>query len=88
MSEYMFGIIYDRPSKKDADRMDKICRKAGGYGFNEVNRREGDCPGINNGHYQGWFCGPNLGSPFDDRLRVDVLSQCEGILKKYRDEDD
>jgi len=69
MSEYMWGVSYSRPSRKIAALMDKICREEGGYGLNEVNVVQGRTIGVNNGQYQGWFCGPNRGYPFDDQLR-------------------
>jgi hypothetical protein len=74
MSEYMWGITYEKPSRASAKKMDKICKEEGGYGYNEVNVKEGRSPGINNGRYQGWFCGPNMGDPFDGDLarRVDA----------------
>lgn len=73
MSEYQFGVTYTKPSAKDAKRWDRICKAEGGTGYGEVNRKRGDCPGINNGKYQGWFTGPNYGDPFDQQLRERVL---------------
>ncbi len=76
MGEYMFSIRYNRPSRKIAKRLDTICREEGGYGYTEVNVTDGDAIGINNGRYQGWFVGPNLGSPFDDDLAKRVKARC------------
>lgn len=68
MSEFMWGVTYRQPSRAVARKMDAICRAEGGRGFEEVNVREGSCPGINNGRYQGWFSGPNHGGPHDQEL--------------------
>lgn len=81
MSEYMFGSIFKRPSRRIANRLDTICREAGGYGLNEVNVQLGTAPGINNGRYQGWFCAPNRGAPFDADLQRRVMDQIE---KEFR----
>jgi hypothetical protein len=78
MSEYMFGVTYTKPSRKDAKRFDRICRDEGGYGFTEVNVRADQSQGVNNGRYQGWFTGPNYGAPFDDHLRDRVLERAYG----------
>lgn len=72
MSEYMWNVTGLKPSLIQAKKMDRICCDEGGYGYTEVNRRRGAAPGINNGQYQGWFSGPNLGSPFDEYLRSRV----------------
>lgn len=79
MSEYMFGITYNKPSQRKAKQWDRICRELGGYGYNEVNRVEGATPGINSGRYQGWFVAPNRGWGIDDELAKRVLSKIEGL---------
>ena len=78
MSEYMFGVTRENPGRREAHRWDRICREEGGYGYTELNVGEGETPGVNNGRYQGWFSGPNLGSPFDDRLRDRVMDRIAG----------
>lgn len=72
MSEYMFGVMHNKPSRAKAKKMDRICREEGGYGLNEVNVKEGTHPGVNHGKYQGWFSGPNRGNPFDQKLATRV----------------
>ena len=81
MSEYMWGVTYNKPTRKAAKQMDKICREEGGFGLNEVNVTQGTTIGINNGRYQGWFCGPNRGHPFDDQLRERVAARIELEVK-------
>ena len=81
MSEYMWGVSYQRPSRAKARKMDRICQEEGGYGLNEVNVHEGRTLGVNNGKYQGWFCGPNRGCPFDDQLAARVS---ERVRKECR----
>mgnify|MGYP001145623081 CR=1 FL=1 len=78
MSEYCFGVTYDKPAKREAERWDRICKQEGGFGYTEVNRKEGDCIGINNGRYQGWFVGPNYGAPFDEQLAQRVFDRIDG----------
>lgn len=68
MSEFMWGVTCSNPGRAKAKKMDRICREEGGYGFQEVNVKEGASPGINNGRYQGWFTGPNHGAPHDGDL--------------------
>lgn len=75
MSEYMWGNTYNKPTRAKAKKMDRICRDEGGYGLNEVNVKEGSTPGINNGLYQGWFCGPNRGTPFDQEMAQRVTER-------------
>lgn len=74
MGEYFWGIRKIKPSRKAAKKMDQICKEEGGYGYTEINVKEGTTLGINNGQYQGWMSGPNRGSPFDSELaaRVDA----------------
>ena len=80
MSEFMWGITYKKPSRANAKKMDRICREEGGWGFDEVNVKEGTTPGINNGRYQGCFYGPNYGSPHDKdlarRVRQRIDKEC------------
>lgn len=81
MSEYMFGMTKIKPSRSKVKKMEKICREEGGDGYVEVNVKQGDCPGINNGYYQGWFVGPNLGAPFDQQLAKRVGDRVEKECK-------
>ena len=59
MSEYMWGLTREKPSRSKARQLDRICREAGGYGFTEIHLTG------RLGTYQGWFSGPNRGYPFD-----------------------
>jgi hypothetical protein len=77
MSEYMFGVSYTKPTRKEAKRRDRICREEGGYGLVEVNVRPNEAIGINNGRYQSWFTGPNYGAPFDEDLKRRVMERIE-----------
>lgn len=71
MSEHMWGVTREKPSRATARRWDRICREAGGYGFVEVSD---GFPG-----YLGWFAGPNRGHPFDRHLEQRVA---EAINKR------
>lgn len=71
MSEYLFGVVKDDgPSAALAKRWDRICREEGGSGYTWTRR-----PDVNDGRYQGWFSGPNLGHPFDRDLERRVLAR-------------
>lgn len=63
MSEHMFGVSYERLSRKDAKRIDAIAKRYGAYLV------ETTLPGRG---YMRWFCAENLGSPFDDK-RADAV---------------
>jgi hypothetical protein len=56
MSEYMFGVSHQKPSRKVARQMERIAKRHGAYLV------EGTFPGEG---YKRWFAGPNLGHPFD-----------------------
>jgi len=75
--EFMWGVTTQKPSRAKAKKMDKICRDEGGYGLHEVNVEEGAAPGLNNGRYQGWFAGPNYGSPHNGDLARRVAERIE-----------
>ena len=77
MSEYMFGLTFDKPTSVNARKMDRICREEGGSGLNEVNVKKGWSPWINNGRYQGWFCGPNRGDLNNRQLAQRVMRRIE-----------
>lgn len=81
MSEYCFNLLFDKPSRNAAKTIDRICKDEGGWGFNELNVKEGEHPWCNSGRYQGWCVGPNRGSPFDQDLADRVSSR---IAKEVR----
>jgi len=56
MSEYMFGVSRQKPTRKAAKKMEQIAKRHGAYLV------EGTFPGDG---YKRWFAGPNLGHPFD-----------------------
>lgn len=64
MSEYMFGISRERPTRAAARRMERIAKKHGAYLVEAV------IPGTG---YQRWFCCRNQGHPFDDATARAVL---------------
>lgn len=63
MSEYMFGVSRQKPTRKAAKKMEQIAKQHGAYLV------EATIPGTG---YQRWFAGPNLGNPFDQRMSNDV----------------
>lgn len=73
MSEYMFGVSRQKPTRKAAKKMEQIAKRAGAYLV------EATIPGTG---YQRWFVGPNLGNPFDQRMSNDVYADLvkAGIL--------
>ena len=75
MSVFMWGATTQKPSRAKAKKMDRICWEEGGDGFDEVNVTAGFTPGINNGRYQGWFCGPNRGYTHNRDLARRVAEQ-------------
>jgi hypothetical protein len=70
MSEFMFGITKKSVTKVVAKRLNAICIEQGGTGFTGPV----SIPGNDN---KGWFTGPNLGNPFDERLAKDVRRAVE-----------
>ena len=84
MSEFSFGVCKEKPTLAQAKRRDKICTEEGGYGYTECNRKRGASPQINDGDYMGWYSGPNMGSPFDDRLAHKVLDRVDEEERKSR----
>ena len=74
MSEYLFGVSRVRVSKKEAARRDRICKKHGGYGYNQIDESHGTQEG---GRWVGWYAGPNRGAPFDGQLASAVLAEVE-----------
>ena len=64
MSEYMFGIHKGPLSKEELKLWEKVATDHDCW----VNG--GNIPGLG---WQYWFCGRNLGSPFNERLRNAVL---------------
>lgn len=67
MSEYMFGISRNKPTRRVARTMNRIAKKHGAY-LVEANLPEG---------YQRWFCGPHLGQPFDGAMANAVYADIE-----------
>ena len=59
MSEYMFGVSRQKPTRKAAKKMEQIAKRHGAYLI------EGSFPGDG---YKRWFVGPNRGHPFDRAL--------------------
>ena len=74
MSQYFFNITKNKPTKKEANRWNRISRKYGGA-YVEINRKQNSCISINNGNYQGWFAIPNRGNPFDQNTQNDILNE-------------
>ena len=81
--EYRYGVTYLKPTRRAAQKMDKIAREEGGPmgGLVEVNVTEGRAPGINHGRYQGWFVGPSRGEPFDLALARRVADRVALLLR-------
>ena len=75
MSEYFFGSVKQVPNRKTAKAWDQACKDCGGHGLIEWNVKVGDQPGVNNGHYQGNFIGPNRGAPYDHELAARVRAK-------------
>jgi hypothetical protein len=69
MSEHMWGVTREKPSRATARKWDRVCREAGGYGFVETSNAPG---------YLGWFAGPNRGHPFDRELERRVAEAIRG----------
>ncbi len=67
MGEYMWGITYEKPSRAEAALRQKAAESEGAD-YIEVNVKPGEAPGINNGRYQAWYAGPNMGTPFDEGM--------------------
>jgi hypothetical protein len=65
MTEYMFGVSHDRPTRKIARKMNTAAKKHGAYLV------EAHLPGTG---YQRWFCGPNRGEPFNGAMAKAVLA--------------
>jgi hypothetical protein len=65
MSEYMFGVSRERPTRKIARKMNAVAKKHGACLVESV------LPGTG---YQRWFCGPNRGEPFNGAMAKAVLT--------------
>jgi hypothetical protein len=72
MSEYCFGGFNRRLPQREVDRLDRICREEGGYGYQQIDDSHGTAIG---GRWIGWFTGPNLGHPFDQDLANRVYAR-------------
>lgn len=68
MSQFMFGISRQKPTRKEAKIMERAA-KAEGCDFIEA-----DLPGTG---YQRWFAGPNMGFPFDRDMANRVKARIE-----------
>ena len=73
MSEYMFGVSRQKPTRKAAKVMEQIAKRHG------AGLIEARIPGTG---YQRWFAGPNLGHPFDSAMSKAVYEELvkAGIL--------
>ena len=71
MSQLLFGLFSGKVGKKRLAKANKI---AGRHDCYVVANYE-DAPG--QGNERGWICGPNLGQPFDDALKAEVLGELE-----------
>jgi hypothetical protein len=72
MSEFMFGVSREKPTRKAAKLMNRIAERHGAY-LVEVQ-----LPGTG---YQRWFAGPNRGNPFDEAMARAVY---DDIAKEVR----
>lgn len=76
MDEYQFAVSSVKISRKEAARRAAIAKKHDAE-FVEVNVRENDTRGINNGRYQSWFSCDNCGEPFNTSTRLAVMKEIE-----------
>lgn len=59
MGEYMFGLVRGKIDERVVKQADRIARK------HDCDFVYANIPGSG---LQGWFSGPNLGSPLDERM--------------------
>ena len=64
MSQHMFSVSRNKPSRANARRIASIAKR------HECTFVEYVDPGSK---YQNWFSGPNLGHPFDDAMARAVM---------------
>lgn len=74
MNEHTFGVTRRKVTPAEAKRRDRICRRMGGHGYQQVDQSHGTAHG---GNWVGWFTGPNRGEPFDSALAREVLAAVE-----------
>ena len=74
MSETMFGIPHGKATKAEARRRDRICRREGGHGWQQIDQSYG----TRGGQWIGWYTGPNRGEPYDRDLAQRVLAAVGG----------
>jgi hypothetical protein len=67
-SEFLFGSGRNKPSARDAKRIDAIARKHGAVFV------QATLPGTG---YQHWFAAPNRGEPFDSALARAISEELE-----------
>ena len=72
MSAFHFGVTRRKLSAREVKRRDRICKRHGGYGYEQYDESHGTAHG---GRWIGWFSGPNQGAPWDQRLSMAVLSE-------------
>jgi len=66
MTEHMFGVSRDKPTRREARRWRRIAKKSGAH-FVETSLR-----GVG---YQCWFYCNNLGPPFTTAIEKSVLEE-------------
>lgn len=75
MSQFMFGVSREKPTRKEARRLARIAKHHG------AELVECTLPGTG---YQRWFEGPNLGHPFDQAMADAVyadIGDTEGRMR-------
>jgi hypothetical protein len=70
MSEFMFGVSREKPTRAGVKLMERVAKKHDAYLV------ETTLPGTG---YQRWFCAQNLGDPFDRQRASDVLGELRTI---------
>lgn len=70
MSEFMFGVSREKPTRKGAKLMERTAKKHDAYLV------EATLPGTG---YQRWFCARNLGDPFDRQRASNVIGELRAI---------
>lgn len=83
MSEFMFGVSREKPTRQGAKLMERVAKKHDAYLVETTLSGTG---------YQRWFCALNRGFPFNDRRAANVLGELraisvlgeDGLTAKYR----
>ncbi len=63
--------------------MEPIAKAEGAHCFVEVNLKPGAAAWINSGGYQGWFTGPNYGSPHGSEMAARVKSRIATEIRAF-----